>query len=144
MATAKSANAKASAATASAAKSAGAKTCSTVTITENCPCLNPCPADAMFRLFGGKWKIKILCTLHYNEQLRYSDIKRMVTGISPTMLANSLRELEESGLVVRTIQDTMPVRVSYALSESAKSLIPILDTLRDWVVAHEPGLYNEV
>lgn len=113
-------------------------------ITENCPCLDPCPADAMFRYIGGKWKIKVMCALHYNDTLRYSDIKRMVVGISPTMLANSLRELEESGLVARTIHDTMPVRVDYSLTEAGRSLIPILDDLRAWMVEHEPNLYREV
>ena len=98
----------------------------------------------MFRHIGGKWKIKVLCTLYYNETLRYSDIKRLVTGISPTMLANSLRELEESGLVTRSIQDTMPVRVDYALTEAGRDLLPIQDELRDWMVAHEPHLYTEI
>lgn len=115
-----------------------------ITIKKDCPCLDPCPADAMFRYIGGKWKIKVLCTLHYNETLRYSDIKRMVAGISPTMLANSLRELEESGLVAREIQNTMPVRVDYSLTEAGHSLVPILDDLREWMVEHEPGLYREV
>lgn len=115
-----------------------------INIAEACPCLDPCPADAMFRYIGGKWKIRILCTLHYNETLRYSDIKRLVVGISPTMLANSLRELEESGLVVRAIQDTMPVRVDYSLTEAGHSLIPILDDLRVWMVKHEPSLYKEL
>ena len=104
----------------------------------------------MFRHLGGKWKFKLLCTLHYNKRaflfscftgLRYSDMKRMVTGISPTMLASSLRELEESGLVSRTIHDTMPVRVDYSITEAGESLVPILDEFRDWMVAYEPHLY---
>ena len=113
-------------------------------IVKDCPCLDPCPADAMFRHIGGKWKIKVLCTLYYNETLRYSDIKRLVEGISPTMLANSLRELEESGLVTREIQDTMPVRVDYSLTDAGRTLIPILDDLKLWMVDHEPALYREL
>lgn len=113
-------------------------------VLEDCPCIDPCPADAIFRYIGGKWKIKILCTLHYNKTLRYSDIKRMVKGISPTMLANSLRELEDSRLISRTIQDTMPVRVDYAITEAGASLIPILDELREWTIEHEPHLYTEL
>ena len=110
-------------------------------IVDDCPCIDPCPADALFRHLGGKWKFKLLCTLHYNKTLRYSDMKRMVTGISPTMLASSLRELEESGLVSRTIHDTMPVRVDYSITEAGESLVPILDEFRDWMVAYEPHLY---
>ncbi|WP_350455552.1 winged helix-turn-helix transcriptional regulator [Slackia heliotrinireducens] len=91
---------------------------------------------------GGKWKLKILCSLHYRGTLRYSELKRLVVGVSPTMLASSLRELEEDGLVVRTMHDTMPVKVEYCLSEASESLVPILCKLRDWAVAYRPELYT--
>jgi len=113
-------------------------------IIKDCPCIDPCPADAIFRYIGGKWKLKILCTLHYNEVLRYGEIKRMVKGVSPTMLANSLRELEECGLISRTVYDEMPVRVEYRLTESGKTLLPVLDALRDWAVMYEPHLYQSL
>ena len=115
-----------------------------VRIRNACPCLDPCPGDAVFRYIGGKWKLKILCTLHYNEAIRYSDIKRLVAGISPTMLASSLRELEECGLVLRTIFDTMPVRVEYRLTEAGRSLVPILIELRDWAVSYSSDTYTEI
>ena len=111
---------------------------------ENCPCISPCPIDAVFKHVGGKWKIKIICTLYYNETLHYSDIKRMVKGISPTMLAGSLRELEESGLITRSVLDTMPVRTEYALSDAGRSLAPILKELREWMVAYTPQIYTEL
>ena len=113
-------------------------------IVKNCPCVDPCPADAIFRYIGGKWKLKVLCTLHYNEVLRYGEIKRMVKGVSPTMLANSLRELEEDGLISRTIYDEMPVRVEYSLTEAGKTLLPMLDDLRDWAVRYQPELYRSL
>lgn len=116
----------------------------TVKIAEACPCVNPCPADAMFRYIGGKWKLKILCTLHYSDTVRYSEIKRLVTGISQTMLANSLRELEDCGLITRTIYDTMPVKVDYRLTDAGKSLVPILVDLRDWAISYESENYTEL
>ena len=114
----------------------------TACIADTCPCASPCPGDAVFRYIGGKWKLRILCTLHYNEALRYSEIKRLVAGVSPTMLASSLHELEESGLVERTVHDPTPVKVDYRLTRAGKSLVPILCELRDWAVAYEPGLYS--
>ena len=113
-----------------------------IKLDEACPCVNPCPGEAVFCYVGGKWKLRILCTLHYGETLRYSEIKRLVKGVSPTMLASSLRELEENGLIARTIHDTMPVKVDYRLTEAGKSLVPILCELRDWAVAYEPELYG--
>lgn len=115
-----------------------------IKVANTCPCANPCPGDAVFRYVGGKWKLKVLCTLHYNDTLRYSELKRLVKGVSPTMLATSLRELEENGLISRTIHDTMPVKVDYQLTEAGKSLVPILCELRDWAVAYDPDLYSEI
>lgn len=112
-----------------------------VQISDTCPCTNPCPGEAVFRYVGGKWKLRILCTLHYGEVLRYSEIKKLVAGVSPTMLASSLRELEECGLVERQVYDTTPVKVDYRLSAAGHDLVPILCQLRDWAVAYEPDLY---
>ena len=116
----------------------------TVKIANTCPCANPCPGDAMFRYVGGKWKLRILCTLHYGEALRYNEIKRLVTGVSPTMLASSLHELEDCGLIERKVYDTTPVKVEYRLTAAGRDLVPILCELRDWAVAYEPSLYEEV
>ena len=112
-----------------------------VRLADACPCASPCPGEAVFRYVGGKWKLRILCTLHYGKTLRYSEIKRLVVGVSPTMLASSLHELEESGLVERTVYDTTPVKVEYRLTDAGRDLVPILGELRDWAVAYEPGLY---
>ncbi len=96
----------------------------------------------MFRYVGGKWKLRILCTLHYGKVLRYSQIKQLVEGVSPTMLASSLRELEDSGLIERQVHDTTPVKVDYRLTAAGQDLVPILCQLRDWAVAYEPELYS--
>jgi DNA-binding HxlR family transcriptional regulator len=97
-----------------------------------CPCAEYCPMDFATRVIGGKWKIKILCTLNFGGAMRYSELKRKVVGITPTMLANTLHELEEVGVVSRRQYDEMPVRVEYSLTEAGKSLIPILIATRDW------------
>ena len=116
----------------------------TVEIADACPCASPCPGDAVFRYIGGKWKLRILCSLHYGKALRYSEIKQLVAGVSPTMLASSLRELEESGLVERQVHDTTPVKVDYCLTEAGSKLVPILCELRDWAGAYEPNLYSAI
>ena len=63
---------------------------------------------------------------------RYGELRRLVFGITNTMLAGSLRELEADGLVARTQYPEMPVRVEYSLTEKGRTLIPILMELRDW------------
>ena len=74
----------------------------------------------------------ILCIIDRDEIVRYGELKRAVFGITNTMLAQSLKELENDGLVIRRQYDEMPVRVEYTLSKKAESLIPILLQLKKW------------
>lgn len=99
---------------------------------KTCPCVENCPMDLASSIIGGKWKIKIICVLHYAQSLRYSEIKRKVPGITPTMLASSLRELVATGIVHREQFDEMPVRVEYSLTEAGHSLVPVLLSIRNW------------
>ena len=91
-----------------------------------------CDLKKVIDIIGGKWKIMILCVIDNNEIVRYGDLRRAVFGITNTMLAQSLKELEQDGLVCRRQYDEMPVRVEYSLTEKAKSLIPILLELKRW------------
>ena len=91
-----------------------------------------CGLKKVLNIIGGKWKIMILCVIDNNEVARYGDLRRSVFGITNTMLAQSLKELEADGLVHRTQYDEMPVRVEYTLTPQAKSLIPILLQLKKW------------
>ncbi len=91
-----------------------------------------CGLKKIIDIIGGKWKIMILCIIDRDEVVRYGDLKRAVFGITNTMLAQSLKELESDGLVIRKQYDEMPVRVEYSLSKKAKSLIPILLELKKW------------
>lgn len=91
-----------------------------------------CGLKRVIDTVGGKWKIMILCVIDKNEVVRYGELRRSIHGITNTMLANSLKELEADGLVERKQYDEMPVRVEYNLSEKTKSLIPILLELKKW------------
>ena len=91
-----------------------------------------CGLKKVIDIVGGKWKIMILCIIDRDETVRYGELKRSVFGITNTMLAQSLKELESDGLVIRRQYDEMPVRVEYTLSEKAASLIPILLQLKKW------------
>ena len=98
----------------------------------NCPCTEHCPLQHAMEIIGGKWKLAILCSLGVDGPMRYNDLKRKITGISNTMLAKSLRELEEHGLVCRTEFMEVPIRVEYEITEKSKELGPILVQLAQW------------
>ena len=91
-----------------------------------------CGLKKVIDIVGGKWKIMILCVIDRDEVVRYGDLRRSIYGITNTMLAQSLKDMESDGLVIRKQYDEMPVRVEYSLSEKAKSLIPILLELKRW------------
>lgn len=99
---------------------------------QNCPCMDECPLNLALKLIGGKWKMQILCSLHNNGPTRYNSLKRSLDGVSNTVLAGALRELEADGLVVRREYLEVPVRVEYEIAERSRSLIPILDALGSW------------
>ena len=99
---------------------------------DKCPCRDSCPLSEALRLIGGKWKIPILCALHQDGTTRYNSLKRKIRGITNTMLASSLKELEEDGLICRTQYMEMPLRVEYALTDQCDDLMPILGQLARW------------
>ena len=91
-----------------------------------------CGLKKVLDIIGGKWKIMLLCVMDQEGQIRYGELKRKVFGITNTMLANSLKEMEETGLVERHQFNEMPVRVEYSLTDKARSIVPILLELKKW------------
>jgi DNA-binding HxlR family transcriptional regulator len=91
-----------------------------------------CPLRSVLDLIGGKWKISILCALYQDGTTRYNELRRKISGITNTMLASSLKELEEDGLIYRKQYLEMPVRVEYALADVCLDLMPILNQLAHW------------
>lgn len=72
-----------------------------------------CPLRYMTKILGGKWKMSIICILSNLDAIRYSAIKRKLKDITDIMLAQSLRELSNEGLVNRIQYNEIPPRVEY-------------------------------
>jgi DNA-binding HxlR family transcriptional regulator len=90
-----------------------------------------CAVDYAFQRIGGKYKGRILWVLR-DGILRYGEIKRAVIGISPKMLTQTLKELEEDALITRKVYPEVPPRVEYALSSTGKELIPFIRLMQAW------------
>ncbi|MEA5015979.1 MAG: helix-turn-helix domain-containing protein [Candidatus Limiplasma sp.] len=95
-----------------------------------------CPLRHMLDLFGGKWKLPILCILSSGAPTRYSAIKRKLGDITNVMLAQSLKELESAGIVHREQYNEVPPRVEYTLTEEGISAVPVLLKNAEWAAAH--------
>ena len=76
-----------------------------------------CPIRYMLEIFGGKWKLPIVCILSGGIPVRYSTIKRRLGDITNAMLSHSLKELEAAGVVHREQYNEVPPRVEYTLTE---------------------------
>jgi len=96
--------------------------------------------DAALSVVGGKWKSLVLYELK-DETLRFGQLlKRVEPKITQRMLTKELRQLEADGLVIRKVYAQVPPKVEYSLTETGKSLMPILDELCDWGYAHMDDL----
>jgi DNA-binding HxlR family transcriptional regulator len=90
-----------------------------------------CPVDYAFQRVGGKYKGRILWYLK-DGILRYGELKRVVEGVSPKMLTQALKELENDLLIKRKVYLEVPPRVEYSLTTTGTELIPVIDKMRLW------------
>lgn len=83
------------------------------------------------RALGGKWKLEILFAL-MNGAVRFGALRRSIGGITQHMLTMQLRELEQDGLVSRTVLASRALRVEYELTDSAYGLLPAFKEILSW------------
>ena len=90
-----------------------------------------CPVEITLSLLGNKWKVLILRELFAGTK-RYGELARGVPGISQKMLTQQLRVMEKDKLVQRRIYAEVPPKVEYSLTDTGRSLRPILDAMHAW------------
>ena len=98
--------------------------------------LPACPVETTLTLISSKWKVLILRDLLAGTK-RFGELRRSVGNVSQKVLTAQLREMEDSGLVTRTVYPEVPPRVEYALTELGQSLRPILDAMWNWGEAYQ-------
>ena len=85
-----------------------------------------CPLEYGLKVFGGKWKSRVICVLNEKGVLRYSAIRKEMLNVTDAVLSSTLKELINDGLVARKQYDEIPPRVEYSLTDRGKSVVPIL------------------
>lgn len=95
-----------------------------------------CPIDVTLGFIGGKWKILVLGHLQQFGERGYSDIRKALPSASEKMLSQQLRELERDKLIEKTVLSRKPYRVHYRLSDTGKSLAPLISFLSNWGIAY--------
>ena len=104
----------------------------------NAKTLPACPVETTLTLISDKWKVLIIRDLLSGTR-RFGELKRSVGGVSQKVLTAQLRQMEESGLLTRTVYPEVPPRVEYTLTELGYSLRPVLEALRDWGEEYKAG-----
>ena len=100
------------------------------------------PVRDSLDILNGKWKLPIIIALTFGEK-RFTEIAQEVHGITDRMLSKELRDLELNGLIKRNVQDTYPVKVTYALTAHSKTLRPVINSLKNWGIMHKKKLQED-
>jgi DNA-binding HxlR family transcriptional regulator len=98
-----------------------------------------CPSRKLLDRISDKWVTLILCALGNSGEprpMRYSELSRLLAGVSQKMLTQTLRALERDGLITRTATPTVPVTVTYELTALGLSLQQMVRGIKDWAEAH--------
>lgn len=91
-----------------------------------------CPMPDIAQLIGGKWKLIVLQILIFRGTKRFNELRRMIDGITQTMLTNQLRALERDGLVTRKVYAEVPPRVEYSATPRAVALTGMFQAMHKW------------
>lgn len=98
--------------------------------------LPACPVATTVQLIGSKWKLLILRNL-LARPWRFNELQKNLEGISQKVLTDSLRSMEEDGLVTRRVYPEVPLRVEYSLSPLGESMRPIIAAMEQWGTAYK-------
>ncbi|NJO83596.1 MAG: helix-turn-helix transcriptional regulator [Blastochloris sp.] len=94
-----------------------------------------CPSRQVLDLIADKWTALIFALLE-KQPTRFNELQRSIEGISHKMLTQTLRNLEQRGIVKRNITPSIPPAVQYSLSPLGFTLIPLMAALRQWAEEH--------
>lgn len=98
--------------------------------------LPACPVETTLMLIGDKWKVLILRDLMPGTK-RFGELRKSVGNVTQKVLTAQLRQMEESGLLIRTVYPEVPPHVEYTLTELGYSLKPVLDAMWSWGEAYK-------
>jgi DNA-binding HxlR family transcriptional regulator len=90
-----------------------------------------CPVQATIHVLSGTWKVQAVWRLSFGPR-RFAELRNLLRGVSEKVLTAQLRELKKDGVVTRTAVRSSPTKVTYSLSPSGQTLVPLLEDLCDW------------
>ena len=95
-----------------------------------------CHMRSTLEIITGKWKPLIILSLIKFDTMRFSELKRGLSGITQKMLTQHLRELEDEGIISRVVYPVVPPKVEYSITKYGMELKPILEAMHHWGEKH--------
>jgi len=95
-----------------------------------------CPVRNVVARFGNKWAILVLLDIDKSGIVRFNELGRLIPDISTRVLSGTLKTLEADGLISRKIYAQVPPKVEYSLTDTGKSLIPLIMQLTEWALSN--------
>ncbi len=87
-------------------------------------------------MLSGKWKIIIIMALLQNGKTRFKELQRLLGSVTGKVLSKELKELEQNGILIRTVRDTSPITVEYELTPYGATLKDAMIALHTWGTEH--------
>lgn len=91
-----------------------------------------CALKSTSKILGHKWVPVITYHIYENEDIRFTEIKNEVGGITNKTLSNNLDRMQERGIINRKVKDDKPVKITYHLTEFGEKLIPLIEEMISW------------
>jgi transcriptional regulator superfamily len=91
-----------------------------------------CPMDLGINILSGKWKLRILWNIYNKKIIRFNELQKVLGNITTKTLTEQLRELEDKKIIKRTVYPEIPPKVEYSLTETGKTIEPVLKSLCEW------------
>jgi DNA-binding HxlR family transcriptional regulator len=100
------------------------------------------PVKDALEVLSGKWKLPIIISLTFGNK-RFKEISKDVANITDKVLSKELKDMEANKLVTRTVYDTFPPTVEYAVTEHGKSLYEVIAALNKWGTSHRKKIHGK-
>lgn len=95
-----------------------------------------CPVRNVVARFGDKWSLLVLLVINGSGPVRFNELGRLIPDISTRVMSGTLKTLEADGLINRKVYAQVPPKVEYSLTETGKSLVPLIMQLTEWAQAN--------
>lgn len=101
-----------------------------------------CPIRNVVARFGDKWSLLVLLVINSNVTVRFNELGRQIPDISTRVLSSTLKTLEADGLIDRKVYAQVPPKVEYSLTDTGRSLIPLIMQLTEWAQQNMTKIMN--